>query len=390
MHPCGLGRPGDHVAAGDDRRAARFVGDRRQRLGRARRVVEDDQDSPAAKPGAVDAGDGANPLPDVHIGATECPDQTAQNLGGDDGNSAGCRSTQIHVEHAIGKGLGDVAREAQCQCGLAGAARPVHEADHGSGSTADVEARPQCGQFLRTAHERRRGRGQGVRNVGATGTVGQRRVRGGLQHVVLPQNGLFQPAQVTARLHAEFVDQFGPDTPVVPECLRGSATAVERDHQLAAQPLAQRVFGGEFGQSCDELDVAAEPQGDVDAVLQHAEVGLLEPGRLHGAQWWIPNAGQWSTAPERERLVEQFGGAVGVIRSPCGRRQGFQPMDIQLPRLEAEAVPGRRTPQHGLRQDPAQPLHVVPHGDRRASWRVRTPEVVDDRVDRDRRAAAGQ
>ena len=47
-----------------------------------------------------------------------------------------------------------------------------------------------------------------------------------------------------------------------------ASRAVEREHQLAAQPLAQRVLGDQRLELADQLSVAAERELGVDAPLE--------------------------------------------------------------------------------------------------------------------------
>ena len=49
------------------------------------------------------------------------------------------------------------------------------------------------------------------------------------------------------------------------------AAAVEREHQLAAQTLAKRMFGDERLEFRHQLVMAAERQVGVDAILDHRE-----------------------------------------------------------------------------------------------------------------------
>src|SRR5204862_141467 len=59
-----------------------------------------------------------------------------------------------------------------------------------------------------------------------------------------------------------------------------AARAVERQHQLAAGPLAERLLGDEPLELADELHVTAESELGVDAVLLRRQAQLLQPQRL--------------------------------------------------------------------------------------------------------------
>ena len=64
---------------------------------------------------------------------------------------------------------------------------------------------------------------------------------------------------------AEFVVEQPPGVGVDAERLGLPPAAVEGEHQLGAQPFAQRVFGGERGQFGDHLGVAAQVEVELDA-----------------------------------------------------------------------------------------------------------------------------
>ena len=56
---------------------------------------------------------------------------------------------------------------------------------------------------------------------------------------------MLEGAERCARLEAELADEESPSLLIDVESLRLSSAAVEREHQLAAQLLAQRVPGDE-------------------------------------------------------------------------------------------------------------------------------------------------
>ena len=56
---------------------------------------------------------------------------------------------------------------------------------------------------------------------------------------------MLEPPQLLARLEAELVRQLASRDAVDVERLRLAAGPVEREHELRAQALAQRVRGGE-------------------------------------------------------------------------------------------------------------------------------------------------
>ena len=113
------------------------------------------------------------------------------------------------------------------------AARPVKSATV-AGSCA--------GRTAAVAAERRRG----------VGRVGE--------SVVGLQDALLELGEFGARVDAEFVGEQPAGVGVDGQRLGLPSAAVEGEHQQFAQPLAQRVGGGQRGQFGDGLGVAADLQ----------------------------------------------------------------------------------------------------------------------------------
>ena len=86
------------------------------------------------------------------------------------------------------------------------------------------------------------------------------------------------------RVEPELVGEREPGGAVDLERLRLPAAAVERDHQLAAQPLPQRMGRHERLQLADECGVVAEREIGVDAILDRRHPQLVEPSDLEPAK----------------------------------------------------------------------------------------------------------
>jgi hypothetical protein len=94
------------------------------------------------------------------------------------------------------------------------------------------------------------------------------------------------------------------------------ATAVQREHQLAAQALAKRVLRDERLELRDQLVMAAECQLSVDAILDRRETKLFEPGDLALRECVVSQLGEGLPAPERKRLAQAGHRSSG---SSCSR-----------------------------------------------------------------------
>ena len=134
-----------------------------------------------------------------------------------------------------------------------------------------------------------------------------------LERRVLPQDRPLEPLQLLARLEPELVRQLAPGHPVASQRLGLAAGAVEREHQLAAQALPQRMLGDERLELADELGVTAERQVGVDPLLERRQPQLLQPRDLGLGERLVGEVGERRPAPQRERLAQLRAAAV------CGR-----------------------------------------------------------------------
>ena len=82
----------------------------------------------------------------------------------------------------------------------------------------------------------------------------RRRDRLQLERRIVAQNGLVQAPQVGPGLGADLVDERPARRPVRLERVGLSPAAIERQHQLAAQPLAQGMARDQILQLGDQLD----------------------------------------------------------------------------------------------------------------------------------------
>ena len=103
----------------------------------------------------------------------------------------------------------------------------------------------------------------------------------------------------------ELLHEQSPRLPVDLERLRLAARAVQREHELPAQPFAQRRLRHESLEVPDDLRVAAEGELRVGEVLLRAEPQLLQPSDVGLAGVVVVQVGQRGAAPQREPLVQR-------------------------------------------------------------------------------------
>ena len=159
---------------------------------------------------------------------------------------------------------------------------------------------------------------------------------------VLAQDGLVQLAQVAARLDAELLDEPAPGRLVDIQRVGLAATAVEGEHELAAQALLQRVLGREGFQLADQLGVLAEREIGLDRALPDSRGGPPPGGR--------------SRPGRRARSGSRP--AAGPATSPAPRAVGGR-------RRTSRRLPVAGCPRHGR-------ARIVSHRAARARSRVRS------------------
>ena len=156
---------------------------------------------------------------------------------------------------------------------------------------------------------------------------------------VLGQDLPLELPQRRARLDPELVERRSR-VAVGLERLRLPARAVEREHQLPAQPLAVRVLRDQRLQLADQLRVAAEREVGLDPLLQRRQPQILQPAGLDARERLLVELGQRRPAPQRERLAQQPRRARGLGR--CARL-GDEPLEpLQVDRLRLDLRAGSR------------------------------------------------
>ena len=189
-----------------------------------------------------------------------------------------------------------------------------------------------------------RGEGTGQVAGGQGGRAsGRGRWPGGAgEGLVLAQHGRLQPAQLGAGVDAQLVAQVAAGVLEGPQRLRLAPAAVEGDHQQAPQPLPQGVGGDQALQLLGALDVAAEVEVGLDAVLGGGQAQLLEAGPGAGGEVVEGEVGQGVAPPQGQGLVEEagpVGGRTGGQRGPAVGDQALEPDGVDVVRRQVEEVP---------------------------------------------------
>src|SRR5262249_9638554 len=88
---------------------------------------------------------------------------------------------------------------------------------------------------------------------------------------LLAKNRRLQLPERSTGLDPQLLEEGAPRRSVRLESLRLATRTVEREHQLAAQALPQRLFANELLQLSYQLRVSAECEIDLDSLLQRGQ-----------------------------------------------------------------------------------------------------------------------
>ncbi len=239
----------------------------------------------------------------------------------------------------------------------------------------------ELAQLLLATDERRGGCGKVAAPPAIDGDCGDRRVVG--------EDRFLQPPELRPRLEPELL---GEDAPGLLERLERvglAAAAVEREHQLPPEPLAEGVVCERRPQRRRELPVLPERKPGLEVLLLRVDAERLEAACLGREPCGRGQSLQSRTAPEGQR------GRYGVRRcSDVAVAQRRARVGEEL--LETDGIDRRRSEGIAVGEADDRPLSerraeagdVVVKRIPRSGRELLPPETVDQRVDLDRAAVA--
>jgi hypothetical protein len=194
-----------------------------------------------------------------------------------------------------------------------------------------------------------------------------------------------QGSQLAGGLDADLLDERPARRAIGLERLGLATAPVQRQHQLAAEALAKRLFGDRGLQLCDDVLVAAEHQLRFDASLERRPAPLLEPRDLGLRERLVREVGERRTAPQLERLPEHDGGAlrIEVQLGPPAGHELLEAVDVTLarPDLQAISAPARLEPAVPA-ELPSQGRHLVVEHPLRRPRRRLPPQILHQPIRR--------
>ena len=293
---------------------------------------------------------------------------TALHLGACQRFSRLARARRVQHRAAVVANLG---RQLGRETRLAHPARPH---DQHQTAVAGARAAPVLAQQVQLdpASDQRRARVELGRELERPGG-------GRAQPGVLAQDRLVQPAQLGAGLDADLLHQRGPGLTVGSERVGLAARAVQREHPLRMQLLAQRLVQHQRLQLSYNVAMAARIQVDVDRQLHGRQPQLLQPPDLGGGERLTGDVIERRATPQGQCLTR-----------PSACDEPLEACDVELVGAEPQLVPVPAREDllavAGRGQRLAQLRHMELHELRGRRRRPLAPQRVDQAIGRDGRA----
>ena len=208
---------------------------------------------------------------------------------------------------------------------------------------------------------------------------------------VLAEDRGLEVLELRSGFDPELFDEGRPGGPIRLQGVRLPFGAVERQHQLAARPLAERLLCNEGLELGHELVVAAEREIDVDALLEGALPKLLETQDLGLRERLVREVGERRAAPQLEGLPEDGRRRLLVLHRPSGARLGekaLEASDVHGDALHVERIAGLAGDERRGAEKLTELRHRVLERRHRGLRHVGTPELLDEPIDPDGLAGA--
>ena len=209
--------------------------------------------------------------------------------------------------------------------------------------------------------------------------VRRRRVVGHTQAGLVPQDLRLDLLELGAGLDPELVDEAGACILVHLQGLGLPARTIQREHQLSAEGLSERMLGDEGFELADHIALASELEVGVDPLAADDEPQLLEASDLCLREVVECELGQSGTAPEVEGGLKPVA-SLFRGKSPCVRERTLEASRIDLIRLHPEQVARRAGDEDVCAQRATQASDRVLERCGRGLRRLLTPQQVDQAV----------
>ena len=182
--------------------------------------------------------------------------------------------------------------------------------------------------------------------------------RRGRRGDLVAQDRRLQRAQLRRRLDAQAVDERLVRAAVGLQRVRLPPGAVEREHLLAAQPLAQRMLAHERLELADHLGVAAAGEVRVDPVAQARQPQVLQPRDLRLREALVGDVRERRAAPQRERPSQRRRRLPRLAARELGAtapEELLEPVGVERSRRQPQRVAAALGDEHALAERAAKP-----------------------------------
>lgn len=292
---------------------------------------------------------------------------------------AGSVTTQVDEQLAVGKALPALVTPVDGQGRLADAGGAGDHAQHDRPRRTGHHG-VQRGKFGRPAsevrHRRRELRGDREQ---------RRRPQGGFG----PHDGLVSQTDLAPRIHAELLGEGGAEPMEHGESVRLPAGPVERQHELRARPLPQRIGVHQLLQLRQHLRVPAECEFAVDQLLLRGQALVVKPSS-RGLDKTGHRAAQRRPPPQQQRGAQCLGCVQVAGAGNSGPRlRHVCPENVQVKRpvIDGELVSARTSGQGGAEASLTQYLsdseHTAAQLRHGTGRRRRSPDRVCERCQGD-------
>ena len=170
--------------------------------------------------------------------------------------------------------------------------------------------------------------------------LGRRRQLG-----IVPQDRPLERAKLLAGVEAQLIPEGTLRVAESVECLGLPAGTVERDRQLHAELLSQRVLGTQRGELRDHTFVLAERESHRQQLFPAREAQLLQTPCFLVGETGVQRISECGATPERESpLEEQCSQPIVSLRTrlPPFREEPREAVAVERVGVEFEPVPRRR------------------------------------------------
>ena len=156
-----------------------------------------------------------------------------------------------------------------------------------------------------------------------------------LERRLLAEDGCLQALKLTARGQAELLVEGLTGLPIDLEGVSLAPGAVEGEHELSAQALPQRVVSDQGLELPDKVDLLAQGEVRIDALLDGVESQLLQARDLRLSEGVVCEVRERRTPPKLEGLVKSPRRGRVVIRFAGGSalaQQALETVGVQFVR----------------------------------------------------------